>query len=122
MNTSTTVDRLPPEAVLLLETLLDGDEPVHRALRAQIPHLRVIGRCTCPCASLDFGLDRSLVAAVPVSRQPVADATVADAAGKAVGGALVFAYDGYLSHLEVYTWGDDEITVLPSPEQLLHLP
>lgn len=49
---------------------------------------------------------------------PVADATVVDVEGEPVGGALVFAHDGYLSNLEMYTWGDDRITRLPTPDRL----
>ncbi|SEL30255.1 hypothetical protein [Streptacidiphilus jiangxiensis] len=118
METSTTGDRIPAEAVQILEALLNSDEPVHRALLAQIPHLRVTGRCTCSCASIDFGLDRSLVPAAAPSGNPVAEATVVDADGEPVGGVLVFAYDGYLSNLEVYAWGDDQISHLPSPDRL----
>ncbi|AUY52835.1 hypothetical protein [Streptomyces sp. CB01881] len=118
METSTTGDPLPAEAVQLLEALLKEDQPDHRALLAQIPHLRVIGRCPCSCASIDFGLDRAAVPAAPVAGNPVADGTVLDADGEPVGGALVFAYDGYLSNLEVYGWGDDQITRLPSPDRL----
>ncbi|WP_079404063.1 hypothetical protein [Streptomyces sp. 3211] len=118
METSTSGERIPAEAVRLLEALLTGDEPVHRALLAQIPFLHVTGRCRCSCASLDFGLDRSLVPAAPVIGNPVADATVVDVEGEPVGGALVFAHDGYLSNLEMYTWGDDRITRLPTPDRL----
>ncbi|MEV4430188.1 hypothetical protein ACN9M0_35050 [Streptomyces sp. R-07] len=118
METSTTSDRIPAEAAALLEALLMGDKPVHHALRAQIPHLRLTGHCTCSCASIDFGLDRSSVPGAPVTENPVADATVLGPDGQAVGGALVFAYGGYLSNLEVYAWGDEQITRLPSPDRL----
>jgi len=118
METSATGDRIPPDAVRLLEALLASDEPVHRALLAQIPHLRVTGRCACSCASVDFGLNTALVSAAPVTANPVAEATVADADGLPIGGALVFASEGYLSNLEIYTWGDHQITRLPSPDRL----
>ncbi|KQX50703.1 MULTISPECIES: hypothetical protein [unclassified Streptomyces] len=118
METRASGDRIPAEAVRLLEALLSSDEPSHRALLAQIPFLHVIGRCSCSCASLVFDLDRSLVAAAPVSGTPMADATVVDADGEPVGGALVFAHDGYLSSLEVYAWGDDQIRRLPAPDRL----
>ncbi len=118
METSTSGDRIPAEAVRLLEALLSGDEPTHRALLAQIPFLHITGRCRYSCASIDFGLDRSLVPAAPVSGDPVADATVIDVDGEPVGGALVFARDGYLSNPELYTWSDDRITRLPTPDRL----
>jgi hypothetical protein len=118
MAASTTGDRIPAAAATLLTALLKGDEPVHRALRAQIPHLRITGRCTCSCASIDLGLDRTAVAGAPVDEAIVADATVLDPDGEPMGGALVFAFDGYLSHLEVYAWEDEQITELPSPDRL----
>ncbi|WP_316520034.1 hypothetical protein [Kitasatospora brasiliensis] len=108
---------LPTEAVRLLEALLRNDDPTHRALLAQLPHLRVTGRCACPCASIDFTPDRAAVAA-PGAGNPVAEALIVDADGEPVGGALVFTQDGYLSALEVHTWQDEPITRLPSPERL----
>lgn len=119
MATDAPGERIPADAAALLGELLKGDDPVHRALRAQIPHLRVTGGCACPCASLDFGLDRAAVSRAPAPRRnPVAEATVLDAGGEPVGGALVFADGGYVSRLEVYTWGDEELTRLPSPDRL----
>ncbi|MFF1482248.1 hypothetical protein ACFVYD_32645 [Streptomyces sp. NPDC058301] len=53
-----------------------------------------------------------------VTDNPVAEATVLDAAGQPIGGALVFAYDGYLSNLEIYAWDDEQITQLASPDRL----
>lgn len=114
METSTTSDRAPAEAVELLEALLSGDTPAHRALRAQIPHLRVTGHCTCSCASIGLGLDETLTQAAPVTGgSVVADAEVLGADGQPIGGVLVFAHAGYLSYLETYTWLDEEITRFP---------
>ncbi|WHM40998.1 hypothetical protein [Streptomyces sp. BPTC-684] len=119
METSTTSDRVPAGAVTLLEALLTGDDPVHRALRAQIPHLRVTGHCTCSCASVDLGLDETLAAAAHVADDPVvAEAEVLDADGQPIGGVLVFAHAGYLSYLETYTWLDEQITQFPAPDRI----
>ncbi|MBV6701894.1 hypothetical protein [Kitasatospora aureofaciens] len=118
METSTIGDRIPEEAVQLLEALLKDDEPVARALRAQIPHLRVTGHCPCPCPSIDFAPDRATVAAAPVTGNPVVEAEMLDADGRPVGGVLLFAFDGYLSNLEIYSWADEPITELPPPDRL----
>lgn len=119
METSTTGDRVPAEAVRLLEALLKSDNPVHRVLRAQIPYLRVTGRCACSCASIELGLDETLVHAAPVADSPVvAESEVLDADGQPIGGVLVFAHAGYLSYLETYTWLDEQITQFPSPDRL----
>ncbi|WP_438297583.1 hypothetical protein [Streptomyces sp. HUAS TT7] len=119
MEASTTGDRVPAEAVELLEALLKSDDPVHRALRAQIPHLWVTGHCTCSCASIDLGLDEALTPAARIADDPVvAEAEVVDADGQAIGGVLVLAHAGYLSCLETYTWLDEQITQFPSPDRL----
>ncbi|MER7842473.1 hypothetical protein ABTZ03_00805 [Kitasatospora sp. NPDC096077] len=119
MDHTTPGDRLPAEAVTLLEALLADDTPAFRALRAQIPHLRVTGGCGCPCASLDFRLDETAaVPAAPAAGCPAAEATVLDADGEPIGGVLVFVSEGQLSGLEVYTWADEPITRLPSPDRL----
>ncbi|MEU3372764.1 hypothetical protein ACFYM2_02010 [Streptomyces sp. NPDC006711] len=119
MEAGTTGDRVPAEAVELLEALLKRDDPVHRALRAQIPHLRVTGHCTCSCATIYLGLDEVLAPAALVTDGPVvAEAEVVDADGQPVGGLLVFAHAGYLSCLEIYTWLDEQITRFPSPGRL----
>ncbi|MEU9100848.1 hypothetical protein [Streptomyces sp. NPDC048361] len=119
MEGSTTGDRVSAEAIELLEALLTGDDPVHRGLRAQIPHLRVTGHCTCSCASIDLGLDEALTPAAPVAGGPVvAEAEVVDADGQPIGGLLVFAHAGYLSRLETYTWLDQQITRFPAPDRL----
>ncbi|MFE4973278.1 hypothetical protein ACFRAR_14325 [Kitasatospora sp. NPDC056651] len=118
MDTSTTGGPLPREAVRPLEALLQDDDPTHRALLAQLPHPRVTGHCQCPCASLDLGLDRAAAPAAPVTPDPAATASMHDADGEPVGGVLVFAQDGYLSGLEVYTWADEPITRLPPPDRL----
>ncbi|MFD9789527.1 hypothetical protein ACFWXK_01095 [Streptomyces sp. NPDC059070] len=118
METRTTGDAVPAEAITLLEALLASDTPLHHALRAQIPHLQVMGRCSCSCATLDLGLDETLVAAAPVTDTIVADTEVLDADGQEIGGVLVFAHGGYLSYLEIYTWLDEPITRFPSPDRL----
>ncbi|MEV7597234.1 hypothetical protein AB0O91_07545 [Kitasatospora sp. NPDC089797] len=119
MDDSTADPRPPAEAVALLEALLGADTPADRALRAQIPHLRVTGGCACPCAGLDFDLDDTApVPSVPVPGRPAAEATVVDADGEPIGGVLVFATEGRLSALEVYTWADEPMTRLPSPDRL----
>lgn len=37
------IERLPAEVPEVLALVLDQDDPVHAALRAQVPHLRVTG-------------------------------------------------------------------------------
>ncbi|SDT83096.1 hypothetical protein SAMN05216371_7909 [Streptomyces sp. TLI_053] len=106
-------DGLPSDVADVLGVLLDGDDPVRVALRAQIPHLSVSGRCTCGCGTACFDLDTATVRPAP----PTPDVIVADAQillknGDCPGEVLVFAEGGYLSSLEVCSWSDTtEVTL-----------
>ncbi|WP_179082381.1 hypothetical protein [Streptomyces rectiverticillatus] len=102
---------LPPAALATLEALLAGPDPVISALRAQIPYTRVASGCDCGCATLDLTVDRTAVAPVPAATTPAAEAwyEVPENAG-----VMVFARDGYLSLLEIYT-SADPIGTWPEP-------
>ncbi|MEU6356123.1 hypothetical protein ABZ896_43585 [Streptomyces sp. NPDC047072] len=105
-------ETLPPDVSATLGALLTGGDPVSSALRAQIAHARVVGRCGCGCASVDLEVDRAAVAAAPEHGNPVADGwyVVPEDAG-----ALVFAERGYLSLLEVYSASGEPISAWPDP-------
>ncbi|GGR08626.1 hypothetical protein GCM10010195_74160 [Kitasatospora griseola] len=49
----------------MLDALLGDDDPVHLALRAQMPHLRVHGPCPCGCGTAYFDLDTAAVRSAP---------------------------------------------------------
>ncbi|WP_043478668.1 hypothetical protein [Kitasatospora sp. MBT66] len=105
---------LPPDVADVLDALLDTDDPVHAALRAQVPHLSVSGRCTCGCGTAYFGLDRSAVR--PAASGPgsvvAAEAQILTDDGDCPGEVLAFAESGYLSWLEVCSWSDTvEVTL-----------
>ncbi|MGK5546290.1 hypothetical protein ACSNOH_16395 [Streptomyces sp. URMC 127] len=103
---------LPAGAVATLEALLAGADPAISALRAQIPHARVTGGCACGCATLDLTVDRTAVAPAPAAGGVVADAwyQVPENAG-----VMLFAREGYLSLLEIYTTSSAPITTWPEP-------
>ncbi|WP_367138183.1 MULTISPECIES: hypothetical protein [Streptomyces] len=107
----TEAEPLPAGAVATLETLLAGPDPVSSALRAQIPYARVAGGCDCGCATLDLTVDRTAVPPALAASTPAAEAwyEVPENAG-----VMVFARDGYLSLLEIYTAGDP-IAAWPEP-------
>jgi hypothetical protein len=75
-------------------------DPSSIDLIAQVPLLQVIGQCGCGCSSIDF--------LVPAPGQTAR--IVADAIGKAQDGEdlglIVWALDGQLSGLEVYSYSD----------------
>ncbi|WP_331766192.1 hypothetical protein [Embleya sp. NBC_00896] len=97
-----------------LELLLAGDTDADRGYRPQIPHTRMKSGCTCGCPSVDLRVDRDTVAAGPVAGSPiVADGIIRHDGGEFIGEALVFAFGGYLTTLEVCVW--DDVGVLEPP-------
>jgi hypothetical protein len=74
-------------------------------LIAQVHSLRVVGRCECGCASVDFRLPaKGQIASI-----------VADAVGKAPDGerlgVIIWALDSELSGLEVYSYSETPATL-----------
>lgn len=81
-------------------------------LRDSVRHLRVVARCTCGCASVDFVLDGQSAGA-----HPIAEAVVRDSRGRACG-VIVWGLDGRVSGLEIYAGDLDSATELPTVESL----
>ncbi|WP_326692258.1 MULTISPECIES: hypothetical protein [unclassified Streptomyces] len=107
-------DSLPADVADVLAAVLNTDSPVHAALRQQVPHLSVRGRCTCGCGTAYFELDTSEVEPAPSGPRTVvaAEARLVTEAGECPGEVLVFTQGGYLSWLEVCSWSDDiEVTL-----------
>ncbi|MFI8519922.1 hypothetical protein ACIGEZ_19090 [Streptomyces sp. NPDC085481] len=96
-------DALPPDLAFALDALLDDDDPVHEALRRQLPHLRTAGCCSCGCGTTDFALDTSAVPPAPAEDgvRTVAGRLFEAEDGSLLGELVLFAQDGYLSWLEV---------------------
>ncbi|MFJ3902271.1 hypothetical protein [Streptomyces sp. NPDC090025] len=90
--------------------LSEADDPVHRALRAQLPYVRVYERCSCGCGSAYFEeIDPAVVAPAPVERgtRVAVDAQYYTEAGDLCGEILLFTRHGHLSWLEVCSYTDD---------------
>ena len=90
------------------------------AYRGQLPRLRVIGRCTCGCPTVELGVDGESPPADEVSRL-VADAEGLSPDGLPVG-VLLFARAGVLSELEVYSASGEGPIRLPVPDTLTPSP
>ncbi|MEV6395874.1 hypothetical protein AB0M39_14010 [Streptomyces sp. NPDC051907] len=107
-------ESLPDDVADVLAAVLNTDNPVHAALRRQVPHLSVRARCTCGCGTAYFELDTSEVEAASTGPGTVvaAEAQLVTEAGECPGEVLVFTQGGYLSWLEVCSWSDDiEVTL-----------
>ncbi|WP_330329317.1 hypothetical protein OHS33_05910 [Streptomyces sp. NBC_00536] len=107
------IPALPSDVADALTLLLGTQDATHLALRRQVPHLRVAGRCTCGCGTTYFDLDTDTVMAAPSPAGTVvaAEAQVYDADEACVGEVLAFARNGYLSWLEVCSWDDGPATL-----------
>jgi hypothetical protein len=101
-------DGLPEDVADVLALVLSPDEPVHLALRRQMPRLRVQSRCQCGCGTAYFALDADAVepAATGPGTVVAADVQLFTETGECPGEILVFAQGGYLSWLEVCSWSD----------------
>lgn len=105
---------LPADVADMLDAVLDADDPVHVALRRQLPHLSVRARCTCGCGTAYFELDTSEAEPAPTGPGTVvaAEVQLVTEAGECPGEVLLFTQGGYLSWLEVSSWSDDiEVTL-----------
>ncbi|MER7787508.1 hypothetical protein [Streptomyces sp. NPDC097640] len=105
-------ESLPPDVSATLNALLTGTDPVSGALRAQIAHTRVAGRCGCGCATVDLEVNRAAVPPAPEHGNPAVDAWYAVPENA---GAMIFTQDGYLSLLEIYSASSDPIAAWPTP-------
>ncbi|MFF8772461.1 hypothetical protein [Kitasatospora sp. NPDC015120] len=105
---------LPPDIADVLDVLLDGDDPIRLALRAQVPRLRVRERCRCGCGTAYFEVDTAAVESAPSGPGTVVavEAQIHTEDGDCPGEVLVFVQAGYLSWLEVCSWSDTtEVTL-----------
>ena len=81
-------------------------------LRPGIRDLRVVARCACGCASVDFVPHGQSAAA-----RPLAEAAARDSRGRECG-VIVWGSDGRVSGLEVYECEPGSATELPGIETL----
>jgi hypothetical protein len=96
-----------PERDLLAHLL--GLSPATQAYLDQLDRVRVTGRCDCGCPSIGLAVVGAQRAPGSLS-SPVVDAEAESPAGEAVG-VLVFAADGQLTQLEVYSFSGEACTL-----------
>jgi len=102
---------------LIRKLLEHRDFPGRDELLDQVPAVRVVGRCDCGCATVDLAIDRS-PAEEAVPKPIPTEAAVLDETEEEIGGVLLFAKDGCLNQLEVYSFEEEPIRHLPSPARL----
>jgi hypothetical protein len=101
----------------LLDFLLTREFAGRDQLLLQAANVQTTGRsCPCGCPTFSLIVDRAHPIA-PVAEFMVSDAHGADPGGHLVG-VLLFAKDGYLSEVEVYSVAGDDISDLPRAADL----
>ncbi|MBZ3901942.1 MULTISPECIES: hypothetical protein [Streptomyces] len=117
-------ESLPADVADVLALVLNAQDPIHVALRRQVPYLSVRARCTCGCGTAYFALDTSEVEPAPVGPGTLvaAEAQLVTETGECPGEVLVFTQGGYLSWLEVCSWSDDTKVTLSASRHWLQPP
>lgn len=107
---------LSPQERTLLEWLIENGTPEAKEYRGQIEQLRVVGRCSCGCPTIDLSVGGKLAAAG--SMKILGDYVGETPEGFEVG-VLLFASERRLSCMEIYDFGGHEGTFsLPRIETL----
>ena len=119
MQRETRSRALALEETEVLRRLLAFDFPGATELRDQLPFALVVGPCACGCVSVDISVDatRAPAAAGAVSPLPV-EVEIVGSDGACIGGIIVFLTDGYVSLIDVHSYGDDPISTWPSMDAL----
>ena len=96
----------------LVRWMLEHGKPEATDFFDQLRRARVVSRCPCGCASIDFSIDGC-------PKPEGGMHTLADFVfGNDEYGAFVFEQNGVLSGLEVYGFGADAPKTLPEPQDL----
>jgi len=94
--------------------MLEHGGPAADPFLAQLDHARVVSRCPCGCASIDFEIDG--LTAPTGGLRILGDYLYGT--DDELAGAFVFERSGVLAGIEVYGLGRDAPKQLPSPSEL----
>jgi hypothetical protein len=106
---------LTKQEIDLVRWMLEPGAPRAVEYIAQLERARVIARCYCGCASIDFAVE-GLPRPISGNMQILADFEYGDAVRLC--GAFVFAKEGVLSGLEVCGYAVDAPRLLPAVHEL----
>jgi hypothetical protein len=112
---SLSVDRQISDREIEVVTWLLKNGSTGRPLQARlegVARLRIVGRCQCGCASVDFEKDGPSAQAHPIAEA----VSVAPAGPKC--GLILWGSDDVISGLEIYDFDEGTNTELPSVETL----
>lgn len=108
---------LTPDEASLVRWLLEHGEPRASDALSQVARARVVSRCACGCASVDFSVDGSRPSG-RIGMDVVSDYWWRSARGNLCG-AFVFLRDGVLAGLDLWSIdGAETPSELPRPDDL----
>ncbi|WP_454084834.1 hypothetical protein [Georgenia sp. Marseille-Q6866] len=111
---------LPDVARALLDAMLAYDVPAAAPLRAQVGSVLTRPGCTCGCGTLELVVTDDAAPSAPLHGTFPVEGEVHDDDGAPVAGLLLFAEEGRLSSLEIFSYADDGLP-LPSPDRVTWL-
>jgi len=115
-HTSPEYRDLSVEERRLLEWLIGNGNAEASIYASQLPHVKVIGRCTCGCPTLDLALGEKKFRTIGAST------ILADAVGNSPEGTpvnvILHAREGEISELEVISFDGTKVFGMPTPEML----
>jgi hypothetical protein len=100
------------DAMLDVEGLIDA-----KSLRLQAAAARASSSCACGCGSIYLIVDETRIPPVDAVSLPVVEGDAFSNGGDVIGGVLLFARDGMLDNLEVYSLADEPLP-LPSRDRV----
>ncbi len=99
-----------------LEFMLSADFPGNEVLREQVAQALVVERCTCGCATIDFGLAPEAPVAPEIQGAPLIQTRSRDMDEHPVS-LMLFVRDGRLSSLEIVWYDESQVTgEFPAPD------
>jgi hypothetical protein len=105
---------LTSEEYELIRWMLEHGEPEAATFLDQLERARVVGKCPCGCATVDFEIDG--LGKAPPGVHILGDFLFDDESDLC--GVFVFSSNGILSGLEVTGYAVDTPRTLPAPSEL----
>jgi len=109
---------LHPHELALARWMLTHGIPEAGQYLSQLERARVVARCPCGCASIDFEVDGC---AIPTGGLGILGDYLYEDSDGVLAGAFIFERNSVLAGVEVYGLSGDAPRALPTPESLRQL-
>jgi len=98
--------------------LPDGAFPDVEVYRRQADHLKVTGKCSCGCPTVDFTVDTTRATQATFHGNPLLPVEAEAGEGENFVQLILFARDGWLESLELVYYSERPPRNFPSPSDL----